>query len=117
MRGNNMKSKKEEWVRFTNNKIEKICSNKVNRFGDIEINGYSELHTIKAASIPHALVEEKDLIRVKYDCDSSEIEEVRKATGTDFICGDGYHIDFRDVIEILTPSLDGYDSQWKLPIK
>ena len=63
------------------------------------------------------LVKDKDLIRVKYDCDSSEIEEVRKITGEDFICGDGYHIYFSDVIEILTPSSNGYDSQWKKGIK
>ena len=101
-----MSNKIGQWARFNDNSIMQIKD-------EVDlIEAYSIL-SVKVTDTPHALVREKDLIRIKYDCDPSEIEEVRKATGTDFICGNGYHIDFRDVVEILTPSSSGYDSQWK----
>lgn len=106
------------WFRLHDNRF--IHKNGISMFGYDDNNdithiqiGISMEMAIKEAHTPYGLVKEKDLIRVKYDCDPSEIEEVKKATGTDFICGDGYHIDFRDVIEILTPSSNGYDSQWE----
>ena len=109
--------KPKQWIRREDNTFSipsQDFLNRLNREGIFE-NGSLDFRaeTIEVEDTPHELVKEKDLIRIEYDCDPSEIEEVRKVTGKDFICGDGYHIDFRDVIEILTPSSSGYDSQWK----
>ena len=109
--------KPKQWIRREDNTFSipsQDFLNRLNREGTFE-NGclYFRAENINVANTPQELVVKDDLIRTKYGCEEPDIEEVIIATGTDFICGDGYHIYFDDVIEILTPSSNGYDSQWK----